>query len=1015
MEMNEFSIDTIQKLALKYFDIRVEKIKQLYGEVDKNFYVKTESKEEYILKIGHPDSDFSMLEMQNEIMNHLSNTAPDYIQLPRLIKDRNGESIVSLFNENDRPHFLRLLTWVPGRLWANVNPTDDKLRSQLGVACANLNQALEGFEHPGAHQKDFKWDNANTTWVYDALDNFSNQTERETVLYFLNLNKKIVEPVIKEIRWAVNHNDINDHNILASDDLAEPSINGFIDFGDAVYTPLINELAIALAYVLMEKPDPIEAALPVIQNYHKEYPLTEKEITCLFPLIATRLVISVTHAAINKVANPDNEYLLVSEKPAWDLLNKLKEISPVYANYTFRNACGWEAVPDNSVVVNWLQKNQSTFAPVVKIDKLKVLDLSVGSLDLGHNSNFDTNESFEKLINEQCREGIAGIGKYNEVRPIYTTDSYKVKANEGYQWRSVHLGLDVFQPVGNPVFAPLDGVVHSFQNNNADKDYGPTIILEHQFEVKNKTYKFYTLYGHLSLSSIENLAEGMIIKKGQQIATMGDSDVNVGWPPHLHFQIILDMLGKKGDFPGVAFPHQIAVWKNLCPDPNLIMGIEEETLYDKSLSKDEILEIRHQHLGRNLSVSYKKPLNIVRAYRQYLYEANGQRFLDTVNNVPHVGHQHPRVVQAATRQIQVLNTNTRYLHKNIVQYAKALTDTLPEELSVCYFVNSGSEANELALRMAKIYSGQKDLLVLEAGYHGNTNACVDISSYKFDGKGGQGAPDWVHVQPMPDTYRGIYKKSDSDASKKYAHFLQNKIEELEKEGKGIAGFIHESILSCGGQIVLPEGYLKEAYQYVREAGGLCIADEVQVGVGRIGKHFWAFELQSVVPDIVTMGKPIGNGHPLGAVVTTRKVADAFHNGMEYFNTFGGNPVSCAIGHTVLKIVKEERLQKNALEVGDYLLKKLKALQKDFPIIGDVRGYGFFQGFELVKNQETLEPADAQTSYLANRARAHGILMSVDGPLHNVIKIKPPMVFDKVNADFLLEIVTKILKEDFMQV
>ncbi|MEL6867639.1 MAG: aminotransferase class III-fold pyridoxal phosphate-dependent enzyme, partial [Bacteroidota bacterium] len=386
-----------------------------------------------------------------------------------------------------------------------------------------------------------------------------------------------------------------------------------------------------------------------------------------------------------------------------------------------------------------------------------------------------------------------------------------------------------------------------------------------------------------------------------------------------------------------------------------------------------------------------------------------------VNNVPHVGHQHPRVVAAAQKQLAVLNTNTRYLHDKLLAYAESLAATLPDPLSVCYFVNSGSEANELAIRMAKAYTGRKDLLVLEVGYHGNTNACVDASSYKFDGPGGKGLADYIHKLPIPDPYRGAHKYGEGDAGPKYAAAAIPILQDLASNERPVSAFLGESILSCGGQIVPPLGYLSTLYRHVREAGGICIADEVQTGLGRVGEQFWAFELQGVVPDIVTLGKPIGNGHPLGAVVTTRAVADAFHNGMEYFNTFGGNPVSCSIGLEVLQIVQEEGLQAKALELGQYLKKGLMELQDHYPIIGDVRGHGLFLGFELVKDGATLEPAAEQCRYLANRMRRLGILMSTDGPYHNVIKIKPPMCFEKKHANHVLAYLAQVLEEDGMKI
>ncbi|MEQ9412229.1 MAG: aminotransferase class III-fold pyridoxal phosphate-dependent enzyme, partial [Cyclobacteriaceae bacterium] len=466
-----------------------------------------------------------------------------------------------------------------------------------------------------------------------------------------------------------------------------------------------------------------------------------------------------------------------------------------------------------------------------------------------------------------------------------------------------------------------------------------------------------------------------------------------------------------GDFPGVATPLLIEVWKSICPDPWLLVA---GTLspFPRPVEDVHLLTFRKQHLGKNLSLSYHKPLMVQRGYRQYLYEANGRKYLDTVNNVAHVGHEHPRVVKSGQQQMAVLNTNTRYLHKNIVQFTKKLLSTMPDSLSVVYVVNSGSEANELALRIAKNYTQQKDIVVVEVGYHGNTNACVDISSYKFDKKGGKGAPEHVHVVPIPDTYRGLYRDK-AEAGKKYASHVKYAIDKVKSNGKGIAGFICESVLSCGGQIVLPDGYLKEAYTYVREAGGVCIADEVQTGCGRAGDYFWAFESQGVVPDIVTIGKPIGNGHPFGVVVTTIQLADAFANGMEYFNTFGGNPVSSAIGLEVLNVIEDEGLQQNAKEIGNYLKEGLAQLKSNYPIIGDIRGLGLFLGIELVKDNQ-LTPATEQATYLANRMRELGILMSTDGPYENVLKIKPPIIFNKTDSDFLISTLDRVLKEDFMQ-
>jgi 4-aminobutyrate aminotransferase-like enzyme len=573
--------------------------------------------------------------------------------------------------------------------------------------------------------------------------------------------------------------------------------------------------------------------------------------------------------------------------------------------------------------------------------------------------------------------------------------------------------MDLFLEPGAVVFAPLAGTIHSFANNAAALDYGPTIIIEH--EADDGRIKFFTMYGHLSEDSLDGLYPGRPIKCGERIAKIGAPPINGGWSPHLHFQIITDLLGRQGEFPGVALPSQREIWLSLSPDPNLILGIPQAQFPAESLSAEEILQAREEHLGKSLSISYRQPLKIVRGSKQYLYDENGRAYLDAVNNVPHVGHCHPRVVKAAQQQMAVLNTNTRYLHDNLVRYAERLCATLPEPLRVCFFVCSGSEANELALRLAWTHTRQKNVIVLDGAYHGNTSSLIEISPYKFDGPGGAGAAAHVHKVIMPDLYRGPYRSDDPQAGGKYAGRVQQAIEQVEQSNKKVAAFICESALSCGGQIIFPDNYLKEAYRYVREAGGVCIADEVQVGLGRVGSHFWAFEMQKVVPDIVTIGKPIGNGHPLAAVITTPEIAASFNNGMEYFNTYGGNPVSCAVGLAVLDVIEDERLQENALKVGARLRAGLERLMKKHPLIGDVRGAGLFIGIELVLDQKSLAPAAAQAAYIAERMKERGILMSTDGPLHNVLKIKPPLVFSEANADFLVDTLDQILAEDFLQV
>ncbi|MEQ8303045.1 MAG: aminotransferase class III-fold pyridoxal phosphate-dependent enzyme [Cyclobacteriaceae bacterium] len=1004
-----FSLIDIADLVHKHYQLKVS-VKALPGELDLNYYLKCESGEAYILKIANSKEKVSNLELQNAMMAHLDGKQTG-LKVPHLIKSVDKLDIVEVPDGEGQVRFMRLFTWIAGRPLANVNPHTESLLFKVGALCGTLSSAFQDFDHPAAHRF-LKWNPEETLWVNDHLHSFAGQ-QHEIVSYFYQMFET-QQPKLRKLRHSVTYHDANDYNILVSEDLDDLNVPGVIDFGDTNFACTITELSIAITYCTMSKQDPLTAACIMVEGYHSKFPLQEEELEVLFSLICARLVISVTCAMINLKAEPDNVYLQISNKPAWDLLHKFRDINPAFAYYRFRAACGMIPHPNYELFLNWVSKQN--FAPLLdplpQASSIKYLDLSVGSLEIGNSCNIESIELLDQQIQRVLHQNNAsvGIGKYNEVRPIYTTDQYAEEGNDGPIWRAVHIGLDVFAPANTKLYAPLDGEVVSVANNDTERNYGPTIIIKHEV---SSDFTFYTLYGHLSKRSLTAVKEGQQVKAGDHIANIGGILENGHWPPHLHFQVMLDMIGNTVDFPGVAHFHQRSTWTSLCPDPSVLLGLTPQVTVGKSA--EEIIRFRKQHLGKNLSVSYSKPLKMLRGWRQYLLDETGRRYLDTVNNVAHVGHEHPSVVRAGQQQMAVLNTNTRYLHENILRFAEDILSTMPKELSVVYVVNSGSEANELALRLARNHTNAKDTLVVEIGYHGNTSGCVEVSSYKFDGPGGKGAPPHIHVVPMPDTFRGAYKAEDQQAGTKYAAHLQEKIDKVKKEGRLLAGFICESVLSCGGQIPLPAGYLKAAYAHVRAAGGVCIADEVQTGCGRVGTHFWAFEQHQVVPDIVTIGKPIGNGHPLGVVVTTQAIADSFYNGMEYFNTFGGNPVSSAIGSEVLSIIKSEDLQQNAKTVGAYLSDGLLKLKDKYAVIGDVRGPGLFIGIELVENRETLEPAATKASYLANRMRELGILMSVDGPLYNVLKIKPPLVFGQGDTDVLLNTLDRVLREDYMQV
>jgi 4-aminobutyrate aminotransferase-like enzyme/Ser/Thr protein kinase RdoA (MazF antagonist) len=1016
--------------------------KALPGEYDDNFHLATtdsaptaRSPERksgelrpggtllFVLKVMHPARERGLIDLQCRALQHLAQRAPQ-LGLPRVCPLGSGEAFASISGGDGLERLVWLLTYVPGTVLAEARPHSQELLTDLGRFLGEMDAGLADFTHPAA-QRDLKWNLAGAGWIRQHFDHIKDGSRRALVEKFLALYEAEVIPVSGRLRRSVIYGDANDYNVLVGDALPLPrKVVSVIDFGDMHHSFTAADVAIAAAYAMLGKDEPLPAAAAVIAGYHSAFPLEERELAALFALIGARLAVSVTNSAQRATVKPDDAYVTISEAPAWEALERLVKIHPRFAHYTFREACGLPAVPKSGAVQKWLAGNVGSAAGLLDVNLRTapslVFDLSVGSTFLGADpAAAETETLSERIFGELKKARVSvGIGRYDEARLLYTSPIFaaepggSLSSNPTSERRTVHLGIDLFTAPSTAVYAPIEGVVHTLANNTGTLDYGPLVILQHK---TNDGQEFFTLYGHLTKSSLSQLRVGQRVARGERLARVGAVQENGGWAPHLHFQIILDLLEKDADFPGVGRASQRGVWTSLSPDPNLLLRIPAaEHNPAEETSVGETLAARQTLLGKNLSVSYRRPLKIVRGWMQYLYDETGRAFLDVYNNVPLVGHSHPRVVRAAQAQLALLNTNTRYLHDNVIRYAERLTRLLPEPLRVCYFLNSGSEANELALRLARPHTGREDVIVLEHAYHGHTNTLIDISPYKFDGPGGHGRKRWVHVAPIADDYRGPYRRGEEDAGAKYARHVGEILERVREAGRSIAAFIAETLPSVAGQIVFPPGYLAEAYRFVRAAGGVCIADEVQVGFGRLGTHFWGFETQGVVPDIVVLGKPIGNAFPLAAVVTTQEIAASFANGMEFFSTFGGNPVACAAGLAVLDVLKEEHLQERASRVGKHWMAGFNALQERHALIGDVRGSGLFLGIDLVRDRASREPATQEADYVVNRLRERGILAGTDGPHHNVIKLRPPLIFSEADASLFVETLDSILREDAAQ-
>ena len=1010
-----FSDMEAAEIAAAFFGIS-GRVTPLPGERDQNFLVTTKNGRSCVLKIANAAEDRSILEAQHQAMDFLGRHVSF---CPKTMPARSGDHLVPVHSEKTGTHLVRLVSYIQGTPMGLVKRRSPGLFMDLGRSLGLMDKALAGFSHPAVH-RDFHWDLAHASGVVNQYISHVTDTHlRDLIAQCTREFENTTLALLQTLRKSVIHNDANDYNVLAGGgtDLysRNQSVTGIIDFGDMVYSHTVCDPAIAAAYAVLDMPDPLQTAAGIIKGYHQVYPLDDTEISVLFSLICMRLCVSACLAAFQHKQRPDDPYLRISQVPIKKMLPILASVDPAFATGVFRFSCGLEPFPKSRPVQAWLAENRHLCFPVMGEplvqENCTVLDLGLDSPFVSGDPTAPAPDAFARHLSARLKQTGAryGIGRYREARLGQASFSKKNPVPKKGITPCVHLCMEVIAPQDAPVYAPFAGRIHSVTKNRAADHQGTALVLEH---TPGPDIVFYTIFKGLSSSSIACLSLGETIEKGQAMGAVASLSENGGWPPHVRLQLVTDLMGYGSDFPYACCRDQTGVWTQISLDPNLVFQIPDTCFPIPKPTKQETLAARRRRISDNLSIGYHDPVKIVRGWQQYLFDDTGRQFLDAYNNVPHVGHCHPAVIQAGVKQMKCLNTNTRYLHDAIIVYADKLSATMPEPLEVCFFLNSASEANELAVRLAKAHTGQKDFIVLEGAYHGNTNTLIDMSPYKHGGPGGEGPPDWVHTAPVADVYRGPYKKADPLAGKKYADHVQNIIQNLAADNKKPAGFMAESYPSVGGQIIFPSAYLAGVYDHVRAAGGVCIADEVQTGYGRIGTHFYAFLAQNVVPDIVILGKPIGNGHPIAALVTTKEIAQSFVTGMEFFSTFGGNTVSCAIGQKVLEITLAQNLQENAQKVGTHLLERLHSLKKRYQVIGDVRGSGLFIGMELVRDHNTLEPADQEAAFVVNRMRDKGILMGTDGPLHNVVKIRPPLVITKQDADFIADTMEEIFAQDF---
>ncbi|MEP7381928.1 MAG: aminotransferase class III-fold pyridoxal phosphate-dependent enzyme [Gemmatimonadota bacterium] len=991
-------------------------LEQLAGEYDLNFRASASDGRNYVLKVMRTGCDPAFVDLLCAAHEHVrlrtreqgtedvADTSDARLPVAELVPTRDAARWWLHRDEELGERIVWLLTMLDGVEYARLRAHPIPLVAELGTTVARLDTAMADLAHPGL-RRDFKWDLRHAEWIGAHLGTLDH--DRRGLIGDILSRYLALQPALLAEPCAVVHNDLNDWNILVAPDTSGvPRISGILDFGDIVHGPLVAEIAIAGAYLVLDHPTPERALAAFVGAYHQVTPLTGAQLDLLWSLLLMRLAVSVINSAQMARERPGDPYVVVSQAPAWRFLERFARFPEAVMRARLRAACALPASDAAGRVIAWLDRERGSFSRVmgVALDTLPIGSLSITTSTVPQDPMRMSVEE-ARTVGAAAGVGPAWVGSYGEPRAVYTAPAFRLGADATSDRRSVHIGVDIFLPAGTPVHAPFDGVIDTVEYRDAPLDYGGMVVLRHETPDGDP---FWTLYGHLARAQVEKLAVGDAMTAGNTFATLGTAEENGGWDPHLHMQLATTTDGMGHDWPGVAAPDDLPLWRAICPNPAALLNLPDAVVAYQPIDHEALLAGRRAHFATNLRLSYRDPCLFVRGWKHYLFDEWGRVFLDAYNNVPHVGHAHPRLRRVAHDQLARLNTNTRYLHPAQLQFAEALLRRMPPHLTHVFLVNSGSEANELALRLARASSGGRDMVTPEHGYHGHTTGAYDISAYKFDKPGGGGRPDWVQLVPVADSYRGPHR--GERAGEQYATYVDDAIARIAARGGRLAGFIAETFPSVGGQVIPPVGYLQGVYARIRASGGVCIADEVQTGLGRLGEYFWGFEQQQVLPDIVVLGKPLGNGHPIGALVTTTAVARTFDNGIEFFSTFGGSTLSCRVGTEVLQIVEDEALAANARIVGDALLAGLRELQSRHPLIGDVRGMGLFLGVDLVRDRDARTPATAAARQVVNRMREQRILIGTEGPADNILKIRPPLTITLEDAALLVRTLGDTLAE-----
>lgn len=980
------------------------RVQELGSQQDRNFLIQAAEGRRYLLKISNPASTRAEVEAQNAVMAAVRHAGQEEalpgLRAPRVLPSPAGREIEPV-TLGGREHLVRLLDFLDGEPLIGFPYAGPGTLAGLGALAGRLSLALDGLEHPGLERR-LQWDLRRAPEVIDSLARFvRDEDRRERVLRAARNAARRLEGLTAELPQQAVHGDLTDDNVVAvRRESGEPELAGIIDFGDAMRSWRIAELVMVCTTALHREPERPLAVLPAVTGFHRHRALLEAEAEALWPLLVLRGAVLVVSGEQQLAVDPGNDYAAEAIEREWDVFTSAESLDAAVAGSALRTALGLGRTPVQTVLAGSTPDavpGASDGTSLLPEDVTgRVVDLSWESRQLRDGEWLEPGSCGtdpeptaveRRRIDEVLGAGEVAVLRYGEPR-LTRTGVPGTGAPE-----NTALFAELHSAAALQVRAPFAGTLHATARGmmlRADDD--SAALLMQGF-----------------IRGDEQPAQPVRVQAGEPVGTSGALRL---W--HL---TATALAGAEPDGSGLPEPRafvraaELDGWEPVFADPAPFIGAHVLPAPRRARRVDPAADLTRREAAFDALQGhyYQAPPQIERGWREFLIDTDGRHYLDMVNNVAAVGHGHPRLADAAADQWRMLNTNSRFHYRVVAEFSERLLSLMPPGFDTVLLVNSGTEAVDLALRLGQAFTGRPDVMCVHESYHGWSIGADAVSTSLSDNPlADETRPDWVHPVSPPNAYRGRYR--GAGAGQRYAAEAEAELTRLAAAGRPVGTYIAEPRNGNAGAIPTPPGYLEQIYAAVRAQGGIVIADEVQVGCGRLGEVFWGFQEHGVVPDIVTVAKALGNGHPLGAVITRKEIAQALTRQGAFFSSAAGSPVSCRIGLEVLDIIEEEGLQANAAAVGERLRAGVHALAGRHRLIGAVHGRGLYQGIELVRDRETLEPAIAETRALCARMLELGVVVQPTGDRQNVLKVKPPMCLSPASADHFIAALDRVLTE-----